>query len=344
MRAPTLSTFLLVVTLPLVAVSTPRPRGRVAPPPPPPPLALQVAAVEGTWRYRWALQNVTDAPVEVVADRRLVSLELTPPAPPPGPRGRRRRAPRVVRCVHSSRPGSNEAVARVRLLPGQRYSELLDVRDTCGLSVPAALTAGVSITARYGFATARRVPRSRSITVDERPEVVPELTATFTAAAPPVEAAPEPAGDSLRVVTRRTQAATGEGLRMTVSVENPSAQPVRTLWQTALFSFVIERPDGVSVRCNALSRRPDPLRDLFVRIGPHGRRAVTLLPASYCPLGAFDAQGLYSVRAIYQSVESGQTYGFVRSFTGQAESTPVTVRVSRGVGPITPWAPEGPSN
>lgn len=341
MHTRRLSLFLFVMTLPLQVAATPRPRAAV--PAGPPPVALQVAPVPDSWRWRWTLQNTSSEPVEVVADRRLVSFEIAPVVSP-GPR-RRRRAPRAPRCVHGSRPASNEAVARVRLLPGQRYSELLDVRDTCNLSVPAALVAGATITARYGFAPARRVPRSRSLLVDEHPDVVGELTATFAAGATPVAGPPAARDDtSLRVIAHAAQAATGEGLRMSVTLDNPSNQPVRTMWQTGLFSFQIEGPDGRATRCNALSRRPDPLRDLFVRLGAHGRRAVVLLPASYCPLGAFDAQGLYAVRAIYQSDESGQSFGFIRSFTGQAESPAVTVRVARGVGPLTPWGPEGPTN
>ncbi|MEZ4410728.1 MAG: hypothetical protein R3A52_30235 [Polyangiales bacterium] len=83
----------------------------------------------------------------------------------------------------------------MRLEPGEVYSELVDLRDTCNLRVPDALGAG-PVTVHYGFREARRASHQRSVVIDETPEVFPDvsLVTTVTPPAPPPAPAPEEAG------------------------------------------------------------------------------------------------------------------------------------------------------
>lgn len=295
-----------------------------------PPVSLSFAQQDG-WRFRWGLRNVTSRPVEVVADRRLVSLELPPPE---GARGRRAR-PR--RCVHAARPASNETLARVRLEPGEVYSELVDLRDTCNLRVPDELGAG-PVTVRYGFREARRPSHLRSVVVDETPEVFPEvsLVTTVTPPAPTPEPAPV---SGLGLTVSRANAAHGEGLVVTARLTNHSVQPVWTSLRPMQFGFTVTAPSGRVVGCEAITRAGNAQRDTFVRLAGGARRAVTLLPSLYCPRGTFDESGIYDVTASFRSRDPGDEFDLGRVFTGEVESAAAVWRISRGAGHYMPIEP-----
>jgi hypothetical protein len=312
-----------------LAVPVPRPVG-------PSPVAFTVEPVAGTTRWRWSIRNVSDRAVDVAADRRLVWLEVPPPAPLPG--ARRRRAPRPVRCVHDDRPASPERAVRTRLAPGQRYSELVDLRDTCRLRVPAGVVEGAAVVAHYGFAplTSPRVSlgrwRARTLVFDEMPYPVNDLTATVTLpamAAPPspAVAASEP---ELRVVARDAQSAQGAGLVTSVTLRNEGRRPLWTLLRTTMFGFELQTPSGRAVRCDLLTRESNPFREFFVRLGAGGRRSQRLVVADFCPAGAFDEAGLYQARAQFTSRADGEPWLMGTAFTGVARSAPFVLRIARG--------------
>ena len=300
-----------------------------------PPVALEVTVGDSPGRLRFALRNVSGAPVEVLADRRLLSFAATAPGV------RRRRAAPMLRCVHDQRPTLNEFSARVTLEPGRRYSEEIDVADLCGLRVPSV--GGQPLEFHYGFALPRRGPGShgRSIVTDERAEVFAEVTAL----APPTllggegSAGPAVVGMPalLSLSARGSSAAEAAGLRVSVTLRNPSIQPVWTLLRPTQFSFVVTTPAGSEVACEALVRQPAPLRDLFTRLPAHGQRSFTLLPSMHCPVHTFRSAGLYRARARFESRANGEAFGMQRVFTGLVESLSMPLRVSRGqVVPLRP--------
>ncbi|MEZ4390928.1 MAG: hypothetical protein R3A48_07525 [Polyangiales bacterium] len=300
----------------------------------PSPLALLVTPEAGGSRWRFSLRNQSSAPLTVIADRRLLTLEF-PPAQPTGPR--RRRAVRR-RCAHSDRPAINEFAPRVTLAPGESYSELFDLRDQCALRVPT-FAAGDSIAVRYGWDGSSRRSMMRSLLVDEGPTVLPSLVTTVTAPEAPVEAVDEAGGAALQVRASGSQAARGEGLRAAVRLVNPSAQPTWTFYRNGMWSFEVLRPDGVAVTCDALTRQPGARRDFFVRIGARGGHGATLVPDVWCPRGTFARPGVYEARAVFESAEGGDDYGLQQVFTGRVSSRPFFLRVSRGSGRYVPWSP-----
>lgn len=305
--------------------------------PPPPPVALEVSSTPVAGRLRYALRNVSGAPVEVVADRRLLSFVATPPAPVPGVR---RRAARLARCTHDQRPSLNEFSPRVTLEPGQRYSEAFDVADLCAMRVP--MLGPEPLEFHYGFAPPRRGAPShaRSVVTDERPETFAEVTvqvpsATLTAD-PTADASATP-GALLSLEARGSQAAAASGLRATVTVRNPSVQAAWTMMRPTQFSFTVTTPLGREVACQAVTRQPSPLRDLFVRLPGRSRRGVTLVPSMYCAGSTFQAAGVYRAVARLESRADGEAFGFQRVFTGVVESPPFALRLSRGaLVPIEP--------
>jgi len=331
-RAPWSSSVALAAALvapgAALAVPAPRPSG-------PSPVAFAVEPVAGTTRWRWSIRNTTDRAVEVAADRRLVWLEVPPAAPSPGVR--RRRAPRPVRCVHEARPAAPERAVRTSLAPGQRYSELVDLRDLCRLRVPAGVVEGAAVVAHYGFAplTSPRVPvarwRARTVVFDEMPYPVNDLTAAVTVPAMAAPAAPaEAAAPELRLEGRDAQSPFGQGLVASVTLRNETRRALWTLLRTTMFGFELATPSGRRVRCNLLARDSNPFREFFVRLGAGARRAQRLVVADYCPAGAFDEAGLYQARAVFTSRADGDPWLMGRAFVGVARSAPFILRISRG--------------
>jgi len=300
-----------------------------------PPVAMTVQPEAGSFRWRFTLRNQGIAPVEVVADRRLLTLEFPVVAPAAG---RRRRAPVTPRCVHAARPMLNEFAPRVRLAPGESYSEAFDLRDQCALRVPS-FAAGAQLTVRYGWDDAQRSGLSRSLLIDEGPEVVPSLVTVVGAPEPPTEPVERPGESLLRVRATGSQAPRGEGLRVSVRVENPSAQPTWTLYRNAQWSFEVQRPDGTDVSCRGLTRDPPAQRDFFVRLGMRGSRGATLLPSVWCPTGTFQRDGIYALRAVFESRANGEAFNLQRVFTGRVSSGAAVLRVTRGDGRYVPWEP-----
>jgi hypothetical protein len=299
------------------------------------PVALLVSPEVGH-RWRFSLRNQGTAPITVVADRRLVSLEF-PPAVPASAPGRRARRPVARRCAHPERQVFNEFAPRVTLAPGETYSELFDLRDTCGLQ-PQSFTAGEQVTVRYGWDPARAT-LLRSLLVDEGPAVLPVLTTTVAAPAPaelPVDA---PGDALLRSAGVGGSAMRGDGLRAVVRVVNPSAQPTWTLYRNGLWSFEVTSPRGTSTSCAQLTRSAAPRRDYFVRLGARGQRATTVMPALWCPTGTFAEPGVYDVRALFESRADGEEFNLQRVFVGRVSSAPFALRVTRGDGRYRAWGP-----
>lgn len=323
------------------------PRNASAPlPAGPSPVTFSIEPVAGTWQWRWTLSNVSGSRLDVAADHRLVWFEVPPPpVDPTVPRWRRRRAA-PVRCVFETRPSGPEAAARTELRPGERYSELIDLRDVCRLRVPAAMAPGASVVAHYGFepvaTTGRRRPTltrwmASTITPDVSAYPVNDLVATVSV--PPVDARVEvpPTATDLEVAASSSaQASVGTGLRVGVFVRNSAARPIWTLFRNSLFAFEVVTPSGRRVACEGLLRDPTPFREFFIRLGDHARRGVSLAPAEYCPLRTFDEAGIYSARVVFRSNADGEPWATGRVFTGRTTSTPFVLRIVRGDGRYRP--------
>ncbi len=313
----------------------------------PSPVTFAIEPVPGTWQWRWSIRNVTDAAVEIAADHRLVWFEVPPPPPDPAAPRRRARRAAPVRCVFEARPANAEAAARTELRPGERYSELVDLRDVCRLRVPAAMTPGALVVAHYGFAplsaTGRPRPTrarwmARTLLLDANPYPVNDLTATVAVpeGEPPTRASATPRAGTPTLVGHDAQSATGEGLRASLRLRNETARPFWTLLRTVQFSFEVETPSGRAVTCDAVSREPAPFREFFVRLGAGASRGVRLAPFEYCPIGTFQEAGLYRARAVFRTTANGEPWLRGEVFTGRVESEPFLFRVWRGNGRYWP--------
>jgi hypothetical protein len=324
------------------AFAVPRP-AVAALPTGPSPIAFSVEPVPGSWRWRWSIRNVSGAPVEVAADRRLVWVEVLPPSAP-GAGSRSRRRPRPTRCVFETRPTSAEGAVRTELRANERYSEVVDLRDVCRLRVPAAMAPSTSVVVHYGFEPMPRgAPRrttlarwmAHTLVPDLRSHPVNDLTATATVpSGEPPDAQTQTADASL--AGTQSQAAVAAGLRVSVALRNAAARPLWSLFRPSLFTFEVASPSGRSFVCDAQLRDPPPFREFFVRLAGGARRTTTLALADYCPLNTFDEAGIYRVRAVFRSNSNGEPWLTGRVFTGRVVSPTFVIRVFRGDGRYRP--------
>lgn len=309
----------------------------------PSPIAFSVEPMPDSWRWRWSIRNVSGAPVEVAADRRLVWIEVPQPeVTSASPRARRRARP--VRCVFETRPTSAETAVRTELRPNERYSEVIDLRDVCRLRVPAAMTPSAPVVVHYGFeplspSAPRRVSlarwMARTLVPDLREHPVNDLTASATV--PGGDAPEAPSGSTdVSLSGAPTQAPVAAGLRVSIALRNGTTRPLWSMFRPSLFSFEVSAPSGRAFVCDAQLREPPPFREFFVRFAGGGRRATTLALADYCPLNTFDESGIYRVRAVFRSNSNGEPWLTGRVFTGRVVSPTFVIRVSRGDGRYRP--------
>ncbi len=301
---------------------------------PVPPVSLEVRAGDAPGRLRFTFRNGGADAVEVIADRRLLSLEVPEVAGAPSTaRGRRTVRASVARCAFAERPTSNEFSPRVQIAPGQAYSESVDVAELCPRGVPAFPSGAVEV--RYGFAAPRTgaASHTRSIVVDDRPDTFPWVRALVLSSdvvAPPIASTDPSDGAMLAVSAAGSSAADAAALRVTATVSNPHVQAAWTTLRPSQFSLVVQTPEGRSVACDVITRLPAGQRELFQRLGARARSTVRLTPAMLCPSGTFSVTGVYRATAAFASSADGAAFGLQRVFTGRVESSPFTLRISRG--------------
>lgn len=304
------------------------------PPSTPPPVVLSFAHDSG-WRWRWGLRNVSSHPVELVADRRLISFDF-----PLTLRPRHARS-RTGHCVHSARPRSNETLNIVRLNPGETYSELVDLRDTCNLRVPSSL-GSAPVTIHYGFRPSRRLSSSRSITITSRDRAVPTVStmAVVTPFQDPEAPSSSPALNTpLTLEASPANAASSRGLAVRVRLRNRGLRPLWVPFQPTRFSFLVTAPSGQRVLCNGITRDTYAQREIFARLGAQAQRSLVLLPELYCPPGSLDHAGLYTASPVFRNNDAGERFNLGQVFSGEITGSQTLWRISRGDGRLVPFSP-----
>lgn len=308
----------------------------------PPPIEVTLSpwashdGVDRPYRYILRVRPSGSDPVEVVADRRLLSFTLTPAG---GARGRRHRCahPAAPRTVPSGRertltPGAGEDAAHV---------EWIDLRMYCWGRALDALEAGADVAPRYGF---RR--RSRRVWVARAPgSELREWTAhvdlepfTTPPAPRPDETTAAPADDTAadddvatsapaRLALADRSVRRGGSLSFPVSVRAAEGS-ARVYTRPDAFSFVVEGPLG-TVRCEVEPGGGSPAPDLYRRITTRARARETLDADAFCPEDTFALAGVYEVTPEVRLEHSGEEYG-LDAVTGTFVGPPAFVRVTAG--------------
>jgi hypothetical protein len=296
-------------------------------------LTIDPAGGGHTWVLR--IQNIDVAPVRLVADARLLSLDVTPPRPS-------RASPATVHCVLPAemRPSSDEEHFVV-VPPQLSYVEAFDPRLYCfDTRQDASLIPGATVVGRFGFSAQRGKPsppfelfsadpevaRSPSRQVIGEPFTIPERERA-TSVSPQ---APESSHPDVGAVTSpsvstpaRMDAWSLRDLTLPVTVTNPSARTMRLLLRPETIAIEATGPAGTT-RCQWVVA-PAPIVELFTTLAPHARATTEVLVSSLCPSTFFDRPGLYWLRAkVDTSLASGEEIG-VHSFVGEATAKSATL-------------------
>lgn len=320
----------------LFAVKTEKPK-----PAPPPNVELTVQATPGSTRWKVRIENKDAVPLRLVADARLVSFEIEPPAEaaPANPRAAK---PKPVKCTLPAdmRPQSDDERLLV-LPPGRAYAETIDPRLYCfGAKESAALAAGGKVTALMGWTGALTRPFVISPFEGVEPRVaaaksIASAPFTLPASSSPIPP-PPPAPTASATLTPKLSvsipqfidAATGNELAVTVSVANASDRAVVLRLRADTVTFDVTAPNGTTTRCSRPQLLGTPMRELFDTVPAHGSANLAVLLSAVCPAGTFDQVGLYQiVPGIDTRRASGEKIGLA-TFEGEVAGTqPSLLRV-----------------
>jgi hypothetical protein len=319
----------------------PRRRPRPAPPPaaaPPPDLklALDAPSPDGPWTLH--LDNAGTIPVRVVADARLLAIDIVPSSDDEEDDDpRHHKAAHAVRCELPADMLPAELDERAVVLPpGKSYIEKIDPRLFCfGAHDAAALVAGATITPH--------LVGSRDVAVVQGiDEVEPKIASLHDWAGTPsvvgpAGAAPAPKDDGAGALVVTSPAFEDYGLgwesEVTVTITNRSAQSVAFLLRPETMAFDVTGPSGIGltdpspiVHCAWPGPAPAPVHEAYTRLGHNESASITVLLSALCPDDALRHPGLYVVRSKLDTRgASGASVG-VRTYVG-LELANVTTRL-----------------
>jgi len=278
----------------------PRPRKPAPPPLPAPDLKLTIDAPSPAAPWTLRVENTGIIPLRIVADARLVALDITP--------AETTHKARATKCElpNDMRPNDDDDQSLV-LPPGRAFVEKIDPRLFCfGAHDAAALVAGSSVVPRLVGARDLAV-------VTPIAEVEPvvatahEWTGTASTIGPAIAPAPKDAAHarSLAITTPAfVDVDRAPEVALPISVKNESNASIVFLLRPETVALDITGPSGIgvtdpspTVHCAWSGPSPSPIRDLFAHVAPNGSDALSVLPSVLCPEGTLDHPGLYIVRA-----------------------------------------------
>jgi hypothetical protein len=329
----------------LMVLGAATPRGRSAPPPPPPPPAPQVdftltaPAPDRGWIVK--LVNTGTDPVRIVADPRLFSFDVTS-------------AGHEQHCTLPADMTPTTDTERTLVVPpGRSWSQRVDPLLYCfSTAQAAALAPGATVIANFGFSAGRYAPPfaltptiasdagvgpARRISAPVVTLAAPQSTdagATFADASitiNPPNAYPVNVKTSLPA---RLDVSRAFEQTVTVTIVNEGDRPVHSLIGPLTIGFVVEAPNGTSVRCGA-ERAIAAQPELVTTLAPRARSAQSIDIGAWC--GAFmRAPGLYRVQPRVDTRRVAPPPHATSFWTGESIGEPMLMRVRNGDDPVPP--------
>ena len=291
--------------------------------------------VERPFRYVLELRSAGAAPIEVLADRRVLRFEVRPTE------GRRR-----YRCRHPAAPG-RVAEGRVRTLtPGSAedasWREWIDLRMYCTGSALRALEAGATITPTYGWPRATRTRWvARRPGAPTREWMGHADLAPLTLAAAPQEALTVrmrgEGASPIDLGLASASARTGGALVLRPSIRAREGT-VRLYVRPDAFGFSVRGPLG-DVTCAVERGGGSPPPDLFRRVTRRSAARVALDADFFCPAHTFDLAGVYEIAPEVELPHSGEEHG-LDAVTGRFRGPAVPIRITHGEGGYLEQIPE----
>jgi hypothetical protein len=282
--------------------------------------------------------NAGSVPLRLVADARLLSLELTP-----------RSVAKAQRCTLPAdmRPGDDMERPLV-LPPGRSYAEPFDPRLYCLSGKQAdALAQGTSLVVHLGWTGGNRTHPPFVVgpidgvepvvaplkSIDAPPIMLPD-DPTPPRVQPSTAAADDP--DQAKLTLRAqpsVDTTTGHGISMDLTLHNAGKRPVTLRFRPESLSFTVAFAGGVE-ECLWPAMPVAPMRELYSTLPPNGNTSLSVQLSAYCNGHAFDVPGLLVVTPHLDTRKgSGAELG-LRTFDGEVTATrPTVVRLHRGTKP-----------
>lgn len=279
----------------------------------PPPVELTFAPdpTPGVSVHRWMVGLRASADVEVLADRRLLWLEV-----------RSEGSRRALRCESPVRPRRPDRSRLRTLHAGETWAEWLDIRSVCWGAAFRAFESGASVTAHFGSTRWRGIDVAHD-TIGSWRELVQAAT-TVAGRGQTAEQPPLP----IHVALADADAATGQRLSFRVTVRSGGG-PVRAWIRPDRFSFRVLAPDGSSHRCSIPRGGGAAIPDLFARLGTTRGAPRALDARQFCGRTVFALEGIYEVTPILELDADGAQWGLTTPL-GVFEGRPAAVRVRSG--------------
>lgn len=314
-----------------VAPRRPSPKAEDAPPADV-TLSIEASTPRGPWKMR--VTNEGDVPVTIVADARLLALDVTP-----------RSARKAEHCELPSEMRPEDDLSRPLVLPPKRsYAERFEPRLYCleGSRLDA-LSPGAIVVATLGWAgRGTHPPLVVSPVEGLDAQVTPSKSIKSAPIALPDEPTPAPAperpeapitrvdADLALQSTRSVDAASSSDIAIPITLTNNGRRAAILRFRPETLAFDVVGPRGAD-HCAWSALPSAPTRDLFTTLGGGSRTSLTVLLSAYCPTRVLALSGLYVVRASLDTRKaSGADIG-IRTFDGHVIATsPTLVRLRRG--------------
>jgi hypothetical protein len=296
-------------------------------------LEIEAPTTAGTWTMR--VTNEDDVPVRIVADARLITLDVTP-----------RSARKAEHCELPQDMRPADDLQRPLVLPPKRsYVESFEPRLYCfGERKLNALAPGAIVVAHLGW-TDRG---ARALEVSSIDGVSPEIAPRPAIDAPPIALSDEPTATSVPTLPLSTEAdlprlslqspravdaTSPNGLEIPVTLRNSGTRAAIVRFRPDTLGFDLVR-DGVGEHCTWPVLSAAPMRELFTTVPPKGTVTLTVMLIAFCTGHALDQGGLLIVRPRLDTRKaSGDSIG-LRAFDGQVLATaPTLVRLHEGLSP-----------
>lgn len=299
-------------------------------------LTLSADFADAGWQMQ--IKNTGNVPLRIVADARLLTLEIKGETGTP------------IKCALPADARPSTDIERALLLPPNRsYTERFDPRLYCfGTKEAAALAEGATVTAKYGWPAPKTGalappfivsppdmdPASRDALVWPSPvkEIESsELVLPKRAPSPALPAHQEGTAPLRVSMTQRTDAGAAFDQTVTLSVHNDGIRPETLLLVPATVAFEVLAPQGKFVRCS-LGIAPTAVRELLTTIAPGRDAAISVAADRICPASTFDTEGLYRVTPIVDTRRTTAGSGLVLAI-GEWRGQPAIMRVRHGKTP-----------
>jgi hypothetical protein len=300
--------------------------------PPDVSISIDAPTTHGAWTM--VVTNDGDLPVTIVADARLLSLDVTP-----------RGAHKAEHCELPQDMRPQDDLGRSLVVPPRRsYSESFQPRLYClEKSRLDALAAGSIVVATLGFGGRSARPPFAVSPVEGMEQRVAPLKAITSppvslpdepTAAPVREGAAVPAGAGGSFVLqtpRAVDAASASEITIPITLTNTGHRAAVVRFRPEMINFEVLGPRGAD-HCAWPALPTAPNRDLFTTLAAGSPVGLTLVLTAYCPARVLAQSGLYVVRASFDTRKASGAEIGIRSFDGQViATTPTVVRLHRGL-------------